>query len=52
MSTQRYTGFKEEVVCQVVKRGYAVPAIAARSVVSAHGLYKWGNALMPTKDEK
>ena len=53
MSTQRYTPeFKEEAVRQVVERGYAVPEVAARLGVSAHSLYKWVKAVMPTKDEK
>jgi transposase len=53
MSTQRYTPeFKEEAVRQVVERGYPVPEVAARLGVSAHSLYKWVKAVMPTKDEK
>jgi len=53
MSTQRYTPeFKEEAVRQVVERGYLVPEVAARLGVSAHSLYKWVKAVMPTKDEK
>ncbi len=53
MSTQRYTPeFKEEAVRQVVERGYPVPEVAARLRVSAHSLYKWVKAVMPTKDEK
>ncbi len=53
MSTQRYTPeFKEEAVRQVVERGYPVPEVAARFGVSAHSLYKWVKAVMPTKDEK
>ena len=53
MSTQRYTPeFKEEAVRQVAERGYPVPEVAARLGVSAHSLYKWVKAVMPTKDEK
>ena len=53
MSTQRYTPeFKEEAVRQVVERGYPVPEVAARLGVSAHSLYKWVKAVMPTKDKK
>lgn len=53
MSTQRYTlEFKEEAVRHVVERGYLVPEVAGGLGVSAHSLYKWVKAVMPTKDEK
>jgi transposase len=53
MSTQRCTpGFKEKAVRQLFERGYPVPEVAARLGVSAHSLYKWVKAVMPTKDEK
>lgn len=53
MSTQRYTPeFNEEAIRQVVERGYPVPEGAARLGISAHRLYKWVKAVMPTKDEK
>jgi transposase len=50
MSTQRYTPeFKDEAVRQVIERGYPVPEVAARLGLSAHSLYKWVKAVMPTK---
>lgn len=53
MSTQRFTPeFKEEVVKQVIDRGYGVLDIAARLGVSAHSLYKWVKAVSPDKSEQ
>lgn len=50
--TALHAGIQEEAVRQVVERGDAVPEVAARLGVSAHSLYKWVKAVMPTKDEK
>jgi len=47
MSTRRFTaGFKEEVVPQVIERGYPVSEIASRVGVPTHSLYKWVNGQM------
>lgn len=53
MGQQRYSPeFKDEAVRQVIERGYSVKEVAERLGISAHSLYKWVNAVRPSKDEK
>jgi len=53
MSKQRYTPeFKDEAVRQIIDRGHSVADVADRLGVSAHSLYKWVNAVKPSKDEQ
>ena len=53
MSNQRYTPeFKDEVVRQIVDRGYAVTEVSERLGVSAHSLCKWVKAIKPDKTEE
>lgn len=41
MSPLRFTpSFKDEVVHQIIERGYSVAEVSARLGVSAHSLYK------------
>ena len=48
MSPPRFTPeFKDEVVRQIIERGYSVAEVPARLGVSAHSLYKWVNAVKP-----
>lgn len=53
MSKQRYTPeFKDEAVRQIIERGHTVSDVADRLGVSAHSLYKWVNAVKPSKEDK
>ena len=53
MSKQRYTAeFKDEAVRQIIDRGHSVADVSERLGVSAHSLYKWVNAVKPSKNEK
>lgn len=50
MSTKRYPPeFKDEVVRQVVERGYPVAEAVERLGVSTHSLHKWGKAVKPAQ---
>ena len=50
MSNQRYTPeFKNEAVRQVLEKSHSVSEVAERLGVSAHSLYKWVNAVKPSK---
>lgn len=44
--------FQEEVVKQMVDRGYSVNDVASRLGVSAQSLYKWGKAVSPTEEDR
>ena len=53
MSPPRFTPkFKDEAVRQITERGYPVAEVSARLGVSAHSLYKWGNAVKPDKTDQ
>ena len=53
MSNQGYSPeFKDEVVRQVVDRGYSVPEVAERLGVSSHSVYKWVKAIKPDNSEQ
>lgn len=53
MSGRRYTQeFKDEAVKQVIDRGYTIAEVSERFGISSHSMYKWINALKPTKTEQ
>ncbi|EGG98420.1 hypothetical protein imdm_30 [gamma proteobacterium IMCC2047] len=50
MSGRRYPPkFKDEVVKQVLDRGFSTAEVSERVGVSQHSLYKWVNAVKPGK---
>lgn len=50
MSGQRYTPeFKDEAIKLITERGYSVAEVSERLGVSQHSIYKWVNAVKPSR---